>query len=185
MMNVFKYGKSLIHRWMQPCNCGKIGANARIALPRRIRGNRNIFIGDRTAIDAYSWIEAIQSYGDVIFNPRIIIGDEVQIGRYSTITSIDEIKIEDGCLFSEYIYISDHAHDVFTQDFRPLVRMPLIKKGKVHIGRQCFLGFRSIIMPGVTLGDRCIVGAGAVVTKSFPSKSVLAGVPAKLIRTNM
>lgn len=168
---------------MQPSNCGSIGANSRVSLPRRIKGNQDIFIGDRTVIDSNSWIEAIQIYGDQKFTPIIKIGNDVQVGRYATITAIDEITIGDGCLFSEYIYISDHAHNVFTKDNRPLVRMPLIKKGEVHIGKQCFLGFRSIIMPGVTLGDRCVVGAGAIVTNSFPSNSVLAGVPAKLLRT--
>jgi acetyltransferase-like isoleucine patch superfamily enzyme len=152
-------------------------------LPRKIKGNKGIFIGDRTFIDSHSWIEAIQEYGDKKYLPLIKIGNDVQIGRYVTITSIDEISIGNGCLFSEYVYISDHAHDVCTKGHMPLVKMPLIKKGKVRIGAQCFFGFRSIIMPGVTLGDRCIVGAGAVVTKSFPSNSVLAGVPAKILRT--
>lgn len=182
-MNIFSFGKSLIYQWTQPRNCGRLGTDSRIAIPRRIRGNKDIFIGDRTAIAANSWIEAIQRYGDNEYKPMIKIGNDVHVGRYATITSIDEITIEDGCLFSEYIYISDHAHDVITQEDKPLVRMPLVEKGKVHIGRQCFLGFRSIIMPGVTLGERCIVGAGAIVTKSFPAKSVVAGVPAKLVRT--
>ena len=55
--------------------------------------------------------------------------------------------------------------------------------GPICIGDHCFIGMHSIIMYGVTLGDHCIVGAGAVVTHSFPPRSVVAGNPAKKICT--
>jgi len=53
----------------------------------------------------------------------------------------------------------------------------------IRIGRRCWLGSNAIILPGVQLGDEVIVGAGSVVTRSFPAGSVIAGVPAKLIRS--
>lgn len=183
MRDFFSKLKTMAYYLTSPRKMGGKGCGVRIALPRRIRGNKNIYIGNETVVSSHSWIEAIERYGNQSFEPKINIGKNVQIGRYSTITSIDEISIGDGCLLSEHIYISDHTHDVFTKTQLPLVKMPLIKKGKVYIGEHCFLGFRTIIMPGVTLGDRCVVGAASVVTQSFPPKSVLAGAPAKLIRT--
>lgn len=54
----------------------------------------------------------------------------------------------------------------------------------VRIGRRCWIGANAVVLPGVSLGDDVIVGAGAVVTKSFPSGSVIAGVPAKLVARN-
>ncbi|MEK8085856.1 acyltransferase [Aquabacterium sp. A3] len=54
--------------------------------------------------------------------------------------------------------------------------------GKIVIGDNVFIGFNAILMPGVVVGDNCIIGAGSVVTKSVPSNSVVAGVPAKIIR---
>lgn len=53
--------------------------------------------------------------------------------------------------------------------------------GPITIGNNCFIGMNSILMLGVTLNDNCIVGAGSVVTHSFPSNSVIAGNPARLI----
>lgn len=55
--------------------------------------------------------------------------------------------------------------------------------GPITIGDDCFIGMRSILMYGVTLGDHCIVGAGAVVTHSFPPRTVIAGNPARAICT--
>ena len=56
--------------------------------------------------------------------------------------------------------------------------------GKIIIGDHCFIGARSILLPGVTLGERTIVGAGSVVTKSFlQGNVVIAGNPAKVICT--
>jgi acetyltransferase-like isoleucine patch superfamily enzyme len=52
----------------------------------------------------------------------------------------------------------------------------------VRIGKRCWLGVNSTILPGIQLGDEVIVGAGSVVTRSFESRSIIAGVPARLIR---
>jgi acetyltransferase-like isoleucine patch superfamily enzyme len=53
----------------------------------------------------------------------------------------------------------------------------------IRIGSDCFVGYGAIILPGVEIGDRVIVGAGSVVTKSVPANSVVAGNPARHICT--
>ena len=55
-------------------------------------------------------------------------------------------------------------------------------KGDTIIGNNCFIGIYSIIMPGVTIGDEVIVGAGSVVTKNVPSNCIVAGNPARIIK---
>lgn len=56
--------------------------------------------------------------------------------------------------------------------------------GTIEIGRKCFIGAGSIILPGISLGDNVIVGAGSVVTRSFPDEgTVIAGNPARKIST--
>lgn len=66
------------------------------------------------------------------------------------------------------------AHDM-CRKFRP----------DTYIGSNCFIGGRAIIMPGVTIGDGSIVGAGSVVTRDVPPGSIVAGNPAKIIRTGI
>lgn len=53
------------------------------------------------------------------------------------------------------------------------------------VGKNCFIGGASMILPGVEIGDNCVVGAGSVVTKSVPARCVVAGNPAKILRTEI
>lgn len=53
----------------------------------------------------------------------------------------------------------------------------------IEIGRDCWLGAGAIVLPGVRIGDRCVVAAGAVVTRDVPANSLVAGVPAEVKRT--
>lgn len=54
-----------------------------------------------------------------------------------------------------------------------------------YIGDRCFLGMNCTILPGVSIGDECIVGTGAVVTKNVPANCIVAGNPAKIIRSDV
>lgn len=54
-----------------------------------------------------------------------------------------------------------------------------------HVGERCFIGANAIVMVGVTIGDECIIGAGAVVTKDVPSNSIVAGNPARILKTGI
>ena len=54
-----------------------------------------------------------------------------------------------------------------------------------RIGRNCFIGGRALILPGVTIGDNCVVGAGSVVTKDVPDRCLVAGNPARVLRENI
>jgi galactoside O-acetyltransferase len=58
-----------------------------------------------------------------------------------------------------------------------------LEKAPISIGDHCWIGASAIIMPGVTLGNYCIVAANSYVTLSFPEYSIIGGTPAKLIRT--
>ena len=159
-----------------------IGQNSSIVDPLKIDGARNIEIGSNTHINRNAWISAFDSYGSQKFSPKIKIGNNVVIGNYACITAINAIKIGDNCLFSEYVYISDHSHGFEpTKDLSPALQ-DLNSKGPVEIGENTFLGFRVCILPGVKLGKNCVVGSNSVVTKSFPDFSMVGGIPARLLK---
>ena len=77
------------------------------------------------------------------------------------------------------------THDAATRVIRHLPGhdKETVIYGPINIGKNCFIGCRSIILPNVTIGDNCIIGAGSVVNKNIPSNSVAAGVPCKVICT--
>ena len=54
-----------------------------------------------------------------------------------------------------------------------------------YIGERCFIGANAIVMPGVRIGNQCVVGAGSVVTKDVPDHCIVAGNPARVIRTGI
>ncbi len=68
---------------------------------------------------------------------------------------------------------------VFSHDFSRAL------KADTKIGERCFVGANAVIMAGVEIGDEVIVGVGAIVTKSVPSGSIVAGNPARTIRTGV
>ena len=74
-------------------------------------------------------------------------------------------------------------HDGGTWAFRDIDEYKgVIKYGKINVGAHTFIGARTIIMPGVTIGERCVIGAGSVVTRSIPANSFAAGNPCRVIR---
>lgn len=68
---------------------------------------------------------------------------------------------------------------MFTHDFSRGL------KTDTFIGERCFIGANAIIMAGVTIGDEVIVGSGAIVTKDVPSNSIVAGNPARILKTGI
>lgn len=85
-----------------------------------------------------------------------------------------------------HVHITDGVrfvnHDGGTLVFRHLVPDLEITK-KISVGDYVYIGIQSIIMPGVHIGNNCIIGAGAVVTRDIPDNSVAVGVPARVIKT--
>jgi acetyltransferase-like isoleucine patch superfamily enzyme len=175
--------KRIVKRIACPAPAGmkRIGIDSYIQLPRKISGTSCIEIGDRTNIHPNSWISAITKYGEFKFSPMISIGSDVYIGHNVCITSMSSIFIADECVLSEHVYITDLFHGL-NPNSGLIMEQKLNSKGGVKIGKSSFIGYRACIMPGVTLGKHCVVGANSVVTQSFPDYSMVAGCPAKIIK---
>ena len=77
---------------------------------------------------------------------------------------------------SVQIYTPDHPMDYIER------RKPVERSLPVRIGADCWIGGGVVICPGVTIGDRCIIGAGSVVVKDIPDDSLAVGNPARVVR---
>ncbi|QMV19112.1 acyltransferase [Granulicella sp. 5B5] len=165
----------------RPHGLKKLGKDALVVRPWRFQGRSHVEIGSGSAIMPGCNICAVDQYAGKSYDPSLSIGNSVYIGHYAFIAALDSIVIGDGSALSEHVYITDFFHG-FEPDKGFIMEQDLVSKGPVKIGKNCFLGYRVAVMPNVTLGDWCVVGANSVVTKSFPPYSMIAGSPARLIK---
>ena len=112
---------------------------------------------------------------------RLILGDRVGLSS-STIVSGSSIEIGEDTILGAGSMVLDNDFHALGPGFSWLTEYSKNSK-PVKIGRGCFIGVRSIILKGVTLGDRVIIGAGSVVTKDVPAFSIAAGNPARIVGT--
>lgn len=112
------------------------------------------------------------------------VGKDVFIGSRVWIDSghADLIYIEDHAHVTGLTVLLCHKHDL--SEYRKgddYAKLPY-KKGEIHLGRGCSTGTGTIIMPGVSIGEGAIIGAGSLVTKDIPAWTIAIGSPAKVVK---
>ena len=147
-------------------------------------GAENIEIGKNTEFRSGLYLAALPYYQKQKFSPKLIIGNNCIFGAYNNITCISQIVIGDGCLTGKWVTITDNAHGTFNLEnleLMPKDRM-VISKGPVIIGDNVWIGEKVTILPNVKIGSNSIIAANSVVTKDVPDNSIVAGVPASVIK---
>jgi acetyltransferase-like isoleucine patch superfamily enzyme len=150
-----------------------IGRNSIIAPQAFIEQPENIYIGDN-----------VQIKPGVVLRPEdgfIDIGNHVVINHYTVIHAKGGVEIGDWSIIAPHcgIYAQNHSFDSFET---PITKQPNKGIGITFMGDN-WLGGGAIVLDGVTLGKGTVVGAGAVVTQSFPMAKIIAGNPARVIKS--
>ena len=115
----------------------------------------------------------------ITFPNRTRFGEHIYVGPGCYFNAQGGLDIGDHSVIAPEVLILTSIHRYKDATKLPYDEVDVLRP--VHIGRCAWLGMRAVIMPGVILGEGCIVGAAAVVTKSYEAGTILAGNPAKPI----
>lgn len=163
----FKCKKGLFYPFMR----GRIGEDC-------------VFMGNCCRFGKGAILAAHKLHNGYKFTPKIIIGNNCDFGDYIHITCINKIVVGNNLLTGRFVLISDNSHgkaDLNNMFEDPNKRI-LYSKGPIIIGDNVWIGDKVSILSNVKIGDGAIIGANSVVTKDVPPYSIVAGIPAKIIR---
>jgi acetyltransferase-like isoleucine patch superfamily enzyme len=112
------------------------------------------------------------------FGLNITVGQAVFIGHECAFTGHAAIDIEDGVMIAHKVNLVTAGHPV-----EPAIRRSYITAAAITIEKNVWIGAAATVLPGVIIGADSVVGAGAVVTRDVPPATVVAGVPARVVRS--
>jgi hypothetical protein len=97
------------------------------------------------------------------------------------VAAMDEVTIGAHCMFANGCFVTDASHR-FDDPDRPITWQGFTSKGPTRIGDNVWCGANVVVTSGVTIGERCVIGANSVVTADLPAFSIAAGAPARVLR---
>ena len=149
--------------------------------PTTIFNEQYISIGEDTLIGEGVALSAGMVPGqECISSPVVTIGDRCLIGRGSGIVGHFSIIIGNDVWTGHHVYITDQNHGY--EDITKPISQQTQPERAVVIGDGSWLGYGAVVLPGVTIGTHCVIGANSVVTSDTPDFSVAVGAPARVIR---
>lgn len=132
----------------------------------------NVVIGRNTRIECTGGLQSV--------GKGVKIGDRTTFGNDCMFGAAGGIEIGDDVVAGQYIRFHSENHKF--NDMTTLIRKQGVTHKGIKIGNNCWIGAGTVFLDGAELGEGCVVGANAVVTKKFPSNAVIAGIPASVIR---
>ena len=132
-------------------------------------------VGENTLFEPGVWITAPGA-------ARIRIGSGTFLNLGVMVAAQELVEIGDHCMLANGCFVSDAGHR-FDDPDRPVPWQGFTSKGPTRIGDNVWCGAHVVITSGVTVGERCVIGANSVVTADIPAFSVAAGAPARVLRT--
>lgn len=177
--------KNILYSYWIKNSFKKCGEGFYVRAPISLKGGKYITIGDNFHADFRFRLEAWDKYQDVKYEPQIIIGNNVAFNPDCHIGCINKIEIGNNVLFASKVFVEDCYHGEVDKNSLeiPPSKRKLFSKGSVIIEDNVWIGEGVAILPNVRIGKNSIIGANAVVTKSFPPYSIIAGNPARLIKS--
>lgn len=170
--------------WYEPLfrsQCRSVGRGFRMEALPYVVGSGRIVVGSSVRISGKPTI-AFSRHGGVA-SPLLEIGDDTFVGHGCAFSVAQSIIIGRHCLLAGSVQVHDHdGHPTDAAQRRRGEPDPVEKVMPVSIGDDVWVGNGAVILKGVTIGDRSIVGARAVVTKDVPPDSIVAGNPARAVR---
>ena len=131
-------------------------------------------VGEGTLFEPGVWITMADS-------ARVVIGDGCFLNLGVQVAAHELVEIGDHCMFANGCFVTDANHR-FDDLEKPITWQGFTTKGPTRIGSNVWCGANVVVTSGVTIGDRCVIGANSVVTESIPDFSIAAGAPAKVLR---
>jgi maltose O-acetyltransferase len=162
-----------------------IDSGVSFAVPVRVDGTGAVRIGKRAQLGFR--LAPRFGMGTILLQARerdavISIGDNAAFSNNVSIIARTRVELGAHCIVGDRVTIYDADFHVIDPDIRLSTGGPGATQA-VSIGRNCWIGTDALILKGVQVGDDSIIAAKSVVTRSFPARSVIAGNPAKLLRT--
>lgn len=159
---------------------GDKGKKVKIIKPIRILGKNNVYIGNNVCIRNGARIETIENWKSISYNPKIVIGNNVNIQQNIHMTCANRIVIEDGVNILANCVITDIEH---IYEKNRSVNNTGIKCGSIYIKENVTIGNGTTILAGnkdIVIGKNAVIGANSVVTKSIPDYAIAVGSPAQI-----
>lgn len=167
---------------------GAVGPGSVVAMPSYLLNPERVTLGRDSYVHPYCRLEVITANPHLdgpalpAIEARIEIGDRVVINSFSHLGAMARIVLEDDVGIASGVCIEDH-HYIYdgAGPERPLKKQPF-RVAEVIVESGAMIGEHAVILPGVRIGRNSWVGANAVVTEDVPPYSIVAGVPARVIR---